>query len=92
MTGAVKPVHRNLLWRYVYPLAGLQLLGERRATYLAEVVAKRVLNGQVEYQCLWRSKTATELNWVGEENVPTCLVDEFEKRAAPVSAAFVVGV
>ena len=68
------------------------MLGERRAAYLAEVVAKRELNGEVEYQCLWRSKTATELDWVAEENVPTCLVDEFEKRAAPVSAAFVVGV
>jgi hypothetical protein len=87
-----KTMYRNLLRRYVYPLAGLQLLGEHRVAYLAEVVAKRELNGELEYQCLWRSKAATELDWVAEENVPTCLVDEFEKRAAPVSAAFVVGV
>ena len=55
-------------------------------------MAKRELNGELEYQCLWRSKAATDLDWVAEENVPTCLVDEFEKCAAPVSAAFVVGV
>ena len=91
-TGLSKTVHRNLLRRYVYPLAGLQLLGERRAAYLAEVVAKREQNGTVEYQCLWRSKAATELDWVDEECVPSSLVEDFEKRVAPVSAAFVVGV
>ena len=90
--GMSKTVHRNLLRRYVYPLAGLQLLGERRAAYLAEVVVKLVQNGNVEFQCLWRSKSAIELDWVEVDCVPSSLVEEFKKRAALVSADFVVGV
>ena len=90
-TGLSKTVHRNLLRRYVYPLAGLQLLGERRAAYLAEVVAKRTVNGDVEYQGLWRSKAATALDWLNEDDVPSHLVEEFEKRTPPC-AALAVGV
>ena len=88
--GASKVVHRNLLRRYVYPLAGLQLLGERRGAYLGELTAKRVVNGDVEYQGLWRSKSKTELDWLEEEDVPSHLVEEFEARA--LAAALVVGV
>ena len=60
-TRASKTVHWDLLRRYFYPLAGLQLLGERRAAYLAEVVGKRVVSGETEYQGMWRSQTDTEL-------------------------------
>ena len=59
------PLHRNLLSRCVYPLVGLQLLGECHAAYLAQVTGKRVVNGTLEYQGLWRSQTDTELEWLG---------------------------
>jgi hypothetical protein len=83
-------LHRNLLRRYVYPLAGIHLLGERRAAYLVEVTGKRVVNGAVEYQGLWRSQTDTELEWLAEEDVPSALVEEFDARTT--ASAFVVGV
>ena len=74
-------VHCNLLRRYVYPPAGLQLLGERRHAYLSEVTVKRSVGGDVQYQGLWRSKSKTELDWLDEEDVPSHLVEEFDSRA-----------
>ena len=88
--GTSVTVHRNLLRRYVYPLAGLQLLGERRHAYLSEVTAKRAVNGEVQYQGLWRSKSKTELDWLDEEDVPSHLVEEFDGRQ--LVSALAVGV
>ena len=73
--GTTVTVHRNLLSHYVYPLAGLQLLGEQRGAYLSEVTAKRTVNNDVQYQGLWRSKSKTELDWLEEEDVPSYLVE-----------------
>ena len=78
--GGSKTVHSNLLWRYVYPLAGLQLLGEQRNAYFSEVTAKRAVGSDVQYQGLWRSKSKTELDWRNEEDVPPHLVEEFDAR------------
>ena len=80
-TGECKVVHRNLCRRYVYPLAGLQLLGERRNAYLESVTGRRIIRGNLQFNCLWRSKDATELEWLDEEHVPSNLVEEFEKRS-----------
>ena len=88
--GTSVTVHRNLLRRYVYPLAGLQLLGEQRGAYLSEVTAKRTVNNDVQYQGLWRSKSKTELDWLDEEDVPSHLVEEFDARA--LVSALAVGV
>ena len=79
-TGESKLCHRNLCVRYVYPLAGLQLLGERRNAYLESVTGRRNIRGNLQFNCLWRSKDATELEWLDEEHVPSNLVEEFEKR------------
>jgi hypothetical protein len=79
-TGECKLYHRNLCRRYVYPLAGLQLLGERRNAYLESVTGRRIIRGNVQFNCLWRSKDATELEWLDEEHVPSNLVEEFEER------------
>jgi transposase InsO family protein len=79
-TGVTKKCHRNLCVRYVYPLAGLQLLGERRNAYLDSVTGRRSIRGNLQFNCLWRSKDATELEWLDEENVPSFLIEEFEKR------------
>ena len=79
--GTTVTVHCNLLRRYVYPLAGLQLLGEQRGAYLSEVTAKRTVGNDVQYQGLWRSKSKTELDWLDEEDVPSHLVEEFLERS-----------
>ena len=89
-TGVKKLYHRNLCVRYVYPLAGLQLLGERRNAYLESVTGRRTQRGNLQFHCLWRSKDATELEWLDEADVPTNLIEEFEKRTA--GAALAVGV
>ena len=90
-TGDKKLYHRNLCVRYVYPLAGLQLLGERRNAYLESVTGRRTQRGgNLQFNCLWRSKDATELEWLDEADVPTNLIEEFEKRTA--GAALAVGV
>ena len=88
--GTTVTVHRNLLRRYVYPLACLQLQGERRHAYLSEVTAKRAVNGNLQYQGLWRSKSKTELHWLDEEDVPSHLVEEFDGRQ--LVSALAVGV
>ena len=88
--GTSVTVHRNLLRRYVYPLAGLQLQGERRHAYLSEVTAKRTVNEEVQYQGLWRSKSTTELDWMDEEDVPSHHVEEFNSRQ--LVSALAVGV
>jgi hypothetical protein len=54
-TGVTKKCHRNLCMRYVYPLAGPQLLGERRKAYLDSVTGRRAIRGNVQFNCLWRS-------------------------------------
>ena len=89
-TGNKKFYHRNLCVRYVYPLAGLQLLGERRNAYLESVAGRRTLRGNLQFHCLWRSKDATELEWLDEADVPTYLIEEFEKRST--GATLAVGV
>ena len=77
--------------RYVYPLAGLQLLGERRNAYLESVVGRRTQRGgNLQYHCLWRSQDATELEWLDEADVPTYLAEEFESRTD--GATLAVGV
>ena len=83
-------MHRNLLRRYVYPLAGLQLLGEQRNAYLSEVTANRALGSDVQYQGLWRSKSKPELDWLNEEDVPSHLAEEFDART--LVSALAVGV
>jgi hypothetical protein len=93
--GTSVTVHRNLPRRYVYPLAGLQLLGEGRHAYLSEVgmptsPAKRAVNGDVQYQVLWRLTSKTELDWLDEEDVPSHLVEEFNGRQ--LVSALAVGV
>ena len=90
-SGVKKVYHRNLCVRYVYPLAGLQLLGERRNAYLESVVGRRTQRGgNLQYHCLWRSQDATELEWLDEADVPTYLAEEFESRAD--GATLAVGV
>jgi len=90
-TGIKKLCHRNLCVRYVYPLAGLQLLGERRNAYLESVVGRRTLRGgNLQYHCLWRSKDSTDLEWLDEADVPTYLVEAFEQRSD--GATLAVGV
>ena len=88
--GTSVTVHHNLLRRYVYPLARLQLLGEQRGTYLTQVTAKRTVGNNVQYQGLWRSKSKTQLDWLEEEDVPSHLVEEFDNRA--LVSALAVGV
>ena len=39
------------------------------------------MRGNHQFNCLWRSKDATELEWLDEELVPSNLVEEFEKRS-----------
>ena len=39
------------------------------------------MHGNLQFNCLWRSKDATELEWLDEEHVPSNLVEEFEKRS-----------
>ena len=66
------------------------MLGERRHAYLSEVTAKHAVNGEVQYQGLWRSKSKTELDWLDEEDVPLHLVEEFDGRQ--LVSALAVGV
>ncbi len=72
------------------PLAGLQLLGERRNTYCESVTERRTQRGNLQFHCLWRLKDATELEWLDEADMPTYLIEEFEKRLT--GATLVVGV
>ena len=48
------------------------------------------MNGDVQYQGLWRSKSKTELDWLDEEDVPSHLVEEFDGRQ--LVSALAVGV
>ena len=48
------------------------------------------MHGNLQLNCLWRSKDATELEWLDEAVVPSYLIEEFEKRTA--GAALAVGV
>ena len=86
-TGTTKEVHRNLCRRYVYPLAGLQLMGERRKAYLSEITGRRSNQGLLQFQGMWRSKDSTELEWLDESDVPSFLVEEFDKQTSRAGLA-----
>jgi transposase InsO family protein len=72
-----KTVHRNLLRRYVYPLAGLEPEGHRRGAYVDRVVGVRGNRHQVEYEVIWKSKDGEDKSWLPEELTPANLVEAF---------------
>ena len=82
-----KVVHRNLLRRYVYPLAGLEVEGHRRGAYVDKVVDVRGPRYDVEYEVIWRSKDGEEKAWLKEELTPANLVEAFNASRATTSRA-----
>jgi hypothetical protein len=75
-----KKVHRNLLRRYLYPLAGLDVEGRRRGAYCKSVLDVRGARNAREYQVEWRGPEGSESDWLPEEMVPAHLVEEYEDR------------
>ena len=77
-----KTVHRNLLQRYVYPLAGLELLGQRKNAYVHRVFDVRGSRDKTEYHVEWRSPYGPQLEWLPEELTPGHLIEEYEENLA----------
>jgi transposase InsO family protein len=75
-----KKVHRNLLRRYLYPLAGLDVEGRRRGAYVRKVLDQRGQRNAREYLVEWRGPDGSEEDWLSEEMTPANLVEEYEDR------------
>jgi hypothetical protein len=81
-TERTRLVHRNRLRRYVYPLFGLSLEGEKRHAYIEEVTDKRMIRGKEEYEVTWRAVDSIVKEWVPARLVPAWLIDKLENFRA----------